>query len=150
MFSYKMDIDIAYVSYRLSEEIPNLDPLQITNLARILVEELESITEGHGLSEQHHVYNMQLTRLNEIISLFQTGAVDPSEFSSIKSLKDFERHRYLSMVKDEKETKRSNCTKKCPACQAQNTYRTDVQLRSADEAQTSIFECIECGHEWQR
>ena len=37
---------------------------------------------------------------------------------------------------------------KCPICGSENVHVEAVQTRSADEAATNKFECIDCKHKW--
>ena len=48
------------------------------------------------------------------------------------------------------ETKVKNCNAKCPKCHKENVYVKTLQLRSADEGGTDIFECLECHYRWKR
>lgn len=38
--------------------------------------------------------------------------------------------------------------RKCRDCGSDNIYVMSVQTRSADEATTKKYECLDCGNEW--
>jgi DNA-directed RNA polymerase III subunit RPC11 len=38
---------------------------------------------------------------------------------------------------------------KCPKCEHDRAYFTQMQLRSADEPMTVFFKCVKCGNRWR-
>ena len=38
---------------------------------------------------------------------------------------------------------------KCPKCKSDQVYEKAVQLRSADEVSSLIYECLTCGNKWR-
>lgn len=45
---------------------------------------------------------------------------------------------------DEEEEKRPTIDQECPACGNKKMYYTSRQMRSADEGETVIYECVKC------
>jgi DNA-directed RNA polymerase subunit M/transcription elongation factor TFIIS len=39
---------------------------------------------------------------------------------------------------------------KCKKCNSDNVYVEEKQLRSADEAASMLFLCLDCGNRWRR
>lgn len=38
----------------------------------------------------------------------------------------------------------------CPKCKSDNIYESTAQTRSADEAETKFFRCLNCGNAWRK
>lgn len=38
----------------------------------------------------------------------------------------------------------------CPKCKSDNIHETAYQTRSADEAETKLFTCLNCGNKWRK
>ena len=69
------------------------------------------------------------------------GEVDISEGSKSK--------KEINMVKEEVETlPKAKIT--CPKCGCEEAYYYLMQTRSADEAPTTFYRCVKCGHRWRQ
>ncbi|VDC07012.1 unnamed protein product [Peniophora sp. CBMAI 1063] len=44
---------------------------------------------------------------------------------------------------------RQKTTEKCPACGHMEAYSKEIQMRSADEGSTILYECVSCRHGWR-
>ena len=38
----------------------------------------------------------------------------------------------------------------CPSCGSENVFVESKQLRSADEASSKLYTCIDCGNHWRK
>lgn len=39
---------------------------------------------------------------------------------------------------------------KCPKCGSEDVNEQEMQTRSADEASTKLFVCLQCGNRWRK
>lgn len=66
-----------------------------------------------------------------------------------KTVIRYAKHDKLEVVEQGQETSQLPITATlCPACNCQRAYYEQRQTRSADEASTLFFTCVDCGHKW--
>lgn len=73
-----------------------------------------------------------------------TGSMDGVAFGTVEE----QERRNLSVV-DERFFRGPKTDATCPDCGHDEAYFLLAQLRSADESETRMFTCADCGHNWR-
>ncbi|KAG6648427.1 hypothetical protein I3843_07G145500 [Carya illinoinensis] len=73
--------------------------------------------------------------------------ISEREISYVVTAEDIRRELGISLIRDQ-EVQLSKVKKKCEKCENDEAEYWTMQMRSADEGQTTFYRCTKCGHKF--
>ena len=97
------------------------------------------------LDKDSDIYSEKIKKLEKVKNVEELAELIPTSFYSF-GFKSWS--KYVDRDIEASITK-GNSNVKCGKCGKRNVYHTSMQTRSADEGETNIYLCLECGNKWR-